>query len=197
MKLEVKNGSENYAATVVKISNLHDIEGADRIQRTVVFGNNVIISKEAKVGDTMIYFVSGTKLNSDFCKYNDLLTDAEQNKNKKAGYISHKQFRVKAIKLKGIISDGILLPLVSLSYILNPSDGYYYDYQDVLKEGDTFTDIDGVSICEKYIVPSARNSNPGGKAPKQPSRISRLVDKQFQQYHIIKKRITDRFKNIL
>ena len=51
-----------------------------------------------------------------------------------------------------------------------------------LKVGDEFTDIEinGVnySICEKYFVP-VRNNNPGGKAPKQPKRISRLIENQF------------------
>ena len=40
------------------------------------------------------------------------------------------------------------------------------DYEKHLKVGDEFTDINGISICEKYFVP-VRNSNPGGKAPKQ------------------------------
>jgi len=51
-----------------------------------------------------------------------------------------------------------------------------------LKVGDEFTDIeiDGVnySICEKYFVPVI-NSNQGRKAPKQPKRISRLIENQF------------------
>jgi len=170
MKLTIKENSTNYVCSVVEIKEIYDIEGADRIKRTVIFGNNVIVGTDVKIGDKMLYFVSGTRLNADFCKYNNLLTDAEQNKDKKVGYISHKQFRVKAIKLKGVISDGILLPIESLSF--NESIKYKY-----LFKGDEFTDIDGVSICEKYFVP-CRNSNPGGKAPKS-IKINRLVDNQF------------------
>ena len=171
MKLEIKENSKNYVCSVVEIKELHPIEGADRIQRTVIFSNNVIVSKDVKIGDKMLYFVSGTKLNVDFCKYNNLLTDKEQNRdNTKVGYISHKQFRVKAIKLKGIISDGILLPVESLNFC-----GIFDN--TVFKVGDEFTDIDNVSICEKYFVP-VRNSNPGGKQPKS-VKINRLVDNQF------------------
>lgn len=171
MKIKIKENSKNYVCSVIEITELFPIEGADRIKRTVIFGNNVIVGLDVKIGDKMLYFVSGTKLNPEYCKYNNLLTDAEQNKDKKVGYISHKQFRVKAIKLKGVISDGILLPVDSLTFALNYLNSDF-------KVGTEFTDIDGISICEKYFVP-VRNNNPGGKSPKQPKRISRLVENQF------------------
>lgn len=173
MKLSIKSDSKNYTCTVVEIKNLFPIEGADKIQRCNINGNDVIVSKDVKIGNKMLYFVSGTKLNVDFCKFNNLLTDKEQNRDKtKVGYISHKQFRVKAIKLKGVISDGILLPIESL-------DAFNKDFNyNSLKVGDEFTDIGDISVCEKYFVP-VRNSNPGGKAPKQPKRINRLVENQF------------------
>jgi|JI9StandDraft_1071089.scaffolds.fasta_scaffold48923_3 tRNA-binding EMAP/Myf-like protein len=172
MKITVKENSKNYACSVVEIKNLFPIEGADKIQRCNINGNDVIVSKDIKLGDKMLYFVSGTKLNVDFCKFNNLLTDKEQNKDvTKVGYISHKQFRVKAIKLKGVISDGVLLPIESLSF--NESIKYKY-----LMVGDEFTDIDNISLCEKYFVPVI-NSNQGRKAPKQPKRISRLIENQF------------------
>lgn len=173
MILKIKEGSENYAATIVEINSIFPIEGADRIVRTNVFGNDIIVSKDVKIGDKMIYFVSGTKLNPEFCKYNNLLTDKEQNNDKtKTGYISPKQFRVKAIKLKGIISDGILMPISSLEYV-------YQQIRLVLQLGDTFTDIGDISICEKYIVPVIRNNNPGGGVPKQPKKFNRILDNQF------------------
>lgn len=172
MKLSVKENSKNYVCTVIEIDKLFPIENADKIQRCVINGNDVIVSKDVKIGDKMLYFNSGTKLNVDFCKWNNLLTDKEQNNDKtKVGYISHKQFRVKAVKLRGVISDGILLPLESL-------DVFNLDFKKQLNVGEEFTDINNYSVCEKYFVP-IRNSNPGGKAPKQPKRISRLVENQF------------------
>jgi len=172
MKLEIKKGSENYAATIVEIDNIHPIKDADLIVRTVVFGNDVIVSKDTQIGAKMIYFVSGTKLNPDFCKFNNLLTDKEQNRDQtKTGYISHKQFRVKAVKLRGVISDGILLRLESIWGVTNINLIEF-------KVGDTFTDINNVSICEKYILPMARNSNPGGKSPKI-ARFNRILYNQF------------------
>lgn len=171
--ISIKKGSENYCCTVVEINNLHPIEGADFIQRTVIYGNNVIISKDIKLGDKMLYFNSGTKLNPEFCKVNNLYSNTEYNIDPaaKKGYLSYKQHRVKAIKLKDIISDGFLLPLSSLEY-LDIQIGLF------LNVGDTFTDIENYSICEKYIVAPPRNSNPGGHKPAV-NKFNRIVDNQF------------------
>lgn len=119
MKLEIKKGSENYCATIIEIDNIHDIPNADFIKRTVIFGNNVIIGKDVKIGDRMIYFPSMCKLNMDFCKYNNLFNNSDLNlDNTKKGHIS-KTGRTKAIKLKGVISDGLLLPLECLEFLNN------------------------------------------------------------------------------
>ena len=151
MKLKIKEGSENYACSVIKIEHLYPIEGADKIQGCLVNGNDVVVSKNVKIGDIMLYFVSGTKLNVDYCKYNDLLTDAEMNRNKVKGYISHKQFRVKAIKLKGIISDGILMPLESLNMGID-LEMWGKDYERELKVGDEFNIINDITKLKENVT---------------------------------------------
>lgn len=174
MKLAVKENSKNYACSVVEIKELFPIEGADKIQRCVIFGNDIVTSKDIKVGDKMLYFVSGTRLNFDYCKYNNLLDKAEDNKDTtKKGFISHKQYRVKAIKLRGIISNGMLMPIISLATVMDAGINL-----EELKVGDEFTDINGNTICEKYFVP-VRNSNPGGKARDKVVKMNRIIDNQF------------------
>ena len=117
--ISIKKGSENYCCTVVKIDNLHAIEGADFIQRTVIFGNNVIIGKDIKEGDIMLYIPAMCKLNLEFCKYNNLFNDSTLNNDINIkGHIS-KTGRTKAIKLRGIISDGLVLPIKSLEFLNN------------------------------------------------------------------------------
>lgn len=173
LKLTIKQGSENYTATIVEIKEIYDIPNADFIKRVNIFGQDIIISADIKVNDKMILFNSGTKLNPDFCKYNNLYEDKTLNNNTNLkGYINSKN-RVRAVKLRGIISDGILLPISSLEYI-------YQQINLVLNVGDTFTDINEVNICEKYIVPTARNSNPGGKAPKISKVKDLLIETQFR-----------------
>lgn len=183
MKLSVKSGSENYTATVVQIDKIYDIPNADNIVRTVIYGNNVIIGKDIKEGDIMLYFNSGTKLNPEFCKVNNLYSNTEYNADPtaKPGYLSFRQSRVRAIKLRSIISDGFLLPISSLNNIpaINyPEFDNIFNFELEFKVGDTFTTINGVDICEKYIVAPPRNSNPGGHKPAV-NKFNRIVDNQF------------------
>lgn len=169
--LSIKENSKNYVCSVVEIKELFTIEGADAIVRVVINGNNVVVPKTTEVGSKMLYFCSGTKLAADYCKNNNLYDKEENNLDtSKRGFISSKQSRVKAIKLRGVISDGMLMPLNSLFYFLNDVSW--------LRLGDEFTDINGISVCEKYFVPE-KVSNDSVKRGKQPVKISRLVDNQF------------------
>lgn len=178
MKLSIKEGSSNYACSVVEIKELFSIEGADAIVRTVVNGNNVVVPKSTEVGSKMLYFVSGTKLSEEYCRVNNLYDKPEENLDvSKKGFISFRQKRVKAIKLKGVISDGMLMPLASLSN-MNLSLSTL-----TLKVGEEFTDIDNISICEKYIVP-VKVSNQGGQKVSKINKLKDLiVDNQFRFHH--------------
>lgn len=173
MRLEVKENSKNYACSVVEIKNLFPIEGADNVLRTVVNGNNVVVPKTTEVGSKMLYFVSGTKLSAEYCRVNNLYDKEENNLDTtKRGFVSFKSRRIKCLRLRGVISDGMLMPLSSLSSMNLPLS------TQTMEVGNEFTDIDGVSICEKYIVP-IRNSGENNKKGKQSVKISRLVDSQF------------------
>lgn len=174
MKLSIQENSKNYACSVVEIKELFPIEGADAIVRTVVNGNNVVVPKSTEVGSKMLYFVSGTKLSADYCHKNNLYDKTEENYDKeKRGFISFKQKRVRAIKLRGIISDGMLMPLSSLLPFLEKGS------IDSLKVGDEFTHINGNLLCEKYVVPVRNSGGANTKKGRQPVKISRLVENQF------------------
>lgn len=174
MKLTIKEGSTNYACSVVQIKEVFDIEGADNVKRVVVEGNNLIVSKNVKQGDVMLYFVSGTRLSKDYCFNNNLYDKSEENSDiSQKGYISHRQQRVKAIKLRGIVSDGMLMPLDSLVSIIGNHN---------LKVGDSFTDINDISICEKYVIPVKTNLQ-GVKQPKANKLVDLIVDNQFRFHH--------------
>lgn len=178
---KIKEGSENYACTVVQIAQIFDIQGADRIKRVVVEGNSVIVSNAVESGDVMLYFVSGTRLAEDFCFDNNLYDSPEMNKNtEERGYISHKQRRVKALKLRGVISDGMLMPLSSTKGVYGNSE---------LKVGDSFTEINGIDLCEKYVVATKYNNSTPQQA-KVNKMAKLIVDNQFrlhgQTEHFVK-----------
>lgn len=178
MKLRIEENSANYPCTVVEIGKIFDIEGANKIKRTVIFGNEIIVSSDVKEGDVMLYFAAGTQLDTELCFNNNLYVDSEFNKNKeKKGYVSHKKRLIKAIKLRGIISDGLLLPIESLSYL----EGGKLDPKGFLKKGDSFTHIGDIEICKKYIVERKQSERQHGeKKPKKNKLKDLLIDTQFR-----------------
>ena len=178
MRLEVKENSKNYACSVVEIKNLFPIEGADNVLRTVVNGNNVVVPKTTEVGSKMLYFCSGTKLSAEYCKVNNLYDKEENNLDTtKRGFVSFKSRRIKCLRLRGVISDGMLMPLSSLSSMNLPLS------TQTMEVGNEFTDIDGVSICEKYIVPTKENNQGGQKTSKTNKLKELLLDTQFRFHH--------------
>jgi tRNA-binding EMAP/Myf-like protein len=178
MKLSVTEDSKNYACSVVEIKELFQIEGADNINRVVVNGNNVVVPKSIEVGSKMLYFVSGTKLSSDYCKANNLYDRSEENREtEKKGFISYRQCRVKAIKLRGIISDGMLMPLDSLLPFIEVASINH------LKVGDEFTDINSNMLCQKYVVVTKSSTQIGNKTQKTNKLKDLLLERQFRFHH--------------
>lgn len=171
MKLTIQENSENYPCTVVKIGAPFEIEGADKIQRVVLLGNNVIVSKNVKEGDLMLYFVAGTQLSEVMCYVNNLYDDPALNSDTtQKGYISAKRRLVKALKLRGTISDGMLLPLSAVPTAYGQ-----------LKEGDSFTHVDDEMICQKYEPPVKQSGLPKGeKQPKVDKMKDVIVANQFR-----------------
>lgn len=175
MKFKIKEGSENYTCSVVRIEQLFEIEGATKIQRALVQGNDVVVSKTVKLHDKMLYFCSGTKLSQEYCSGNDLFDKLELNKNtEKKGFIGSKM-RVKSLKLQGIISNGLLMPLESLWAVLD------INLQD-LKEGIEFTSINDIEICEKYYIPS-RNSGTNPQPKKEKLILMDIIVKDQFKFH--------------
>lgn len=137
----------NNCATIIKINSIKSHSNADKLQIVNLFGTQVITGMDAKEGDLMIYFDSNLKLSEEYCKENNLYRAPELNKdNKEIGYFEENG-RVKAIKLRGEFSDGVLMPISSLDFITTDKGKYPTSFE----QGFEFNDFLGVKICEKYI----------------------------------------------
>lgn len=168
MSKEIKNNS-NYFGTVVKIRNLRPIKGADNIQIANVAFNDVIVSKDIKEGDLMIYVQSGTQVCEDLCFQANLYDKAEMNiDNNIKGYVDPKKRVIKAIKLKGEISNGILIALDKFDWL-----------EEDFKEGDMFTHVNGKEIFTKYVVKQTRVQGVSNKQ-KQIKKFDKIIDKYFK-----------------
>jgi hypothetical protein len=116
------------------------------------------------------------------------LDDASLNKDGKVGYISHKKFLVKAMKLKGIISNGLLLPLESL---------FFKDDNDVskLSVGDKFNIFNNYLISEKYVVKIVQNEHSKNKNEISKKIENIIVDNQFR-FHFETPHFSDNIRSI-
>jgi hypothetical protein len=166
-----KKANPNYLAKIIRINKLEHIEGADKIQIAIIDFQSVVVSKEVTYGDIMVYFPVECAINKDFLRYSNLFRDKLLNidSESEGGFFEDKG-RVKAIKLmKGTVkSVGFLLPIKTVKDFFGE-----FDENDYINE--PFDTINGVLVCEKFIVPK---KNQGlSKANKQP-KVSRLIDGQ-------------------
>ena len=133
-----------YNAYVVEIHDLQKHSNADKLQVAKVFGLNVIVWADVQVGDIMIYFPSDGQLNKEFAEYCNLLRKKDANGNNIGGYMDERKCNIKAIKLRGEYSDGLLIPVNKLTNFLKLDK----DYFDI---GDVINTVEGVEICKKYV----------------------------------------------
>lgn len=126
--------------TIQKIANLELIEGADRIERATILGWHCVVKKgEFKVGDLCIFFEADSFLpirqEYAFLQNNGIrkmLIDGKE----------HVGYRLKTVRLRGQISQGLALPIGSLPDLLK--------VQDIWEEGKDVTELLGVY---KYEIP--------------------------------------------
>ena len=161
----------NYSVTVVEIKNLYPLENSDFLLGTLIFGNQVVVSKDVKVGDIGIFIPVEAQLSVDFCHNNNLFRDETKNKDtEKKGYIDDNR-RVRAVKLRGNRSEGLFTGLDALEYLKTGT-------KDKLKVGDEFDTLYDKEICRKYVV---KHKKKRGQTPKaQTKHKDKLVDGQFK-----------------
>ncbi len=114
-------------ATIQKIKNLEPIPEADKIEKATVLGWQLVVKKgDFKVGEYCVY-----------CEIDSVLPDAPEYE-----FLRPRKFRIKTIKLRGQVSQGIAFPIGSIKAMENLE----------IKEGLDVSEIIGV---QKYEPPSA------------------------------------------
>ncbi len=126
-------------ASIQRIADIQPIAGADLIALAKVKGWQVVVKKnEYQAGDLTIY-----------CEIDSLLPVREEfeflRKSSYKSYDNVEGFRLRTIKLRGQLSQGLLLPLSTLQGKMDA------DALNGLQEGDDVTDILGVVKYEPPI----------------------------------------------
>lgn len=152
-----------YTAIVAKLKGVRKHTNADRLLVATVYGNQVVVGLDAKENDPGIYFPSDGRLSEEYCKANDLIGyKDEKTGERKGGYFDANR-KVRCQKFRGEKSDGFFMPLDSLYFTgINITN---------LKEGDQFTELGGIKICEKYITKHTRNSFATGKIKREKAKV--------------------------
>lgn len=142
MKLvQSKNANINYLSKIVEIStfNPHPDPEVTRLKCCMVDGYNIIVGIDEQPG-MFIYFPALSCINPTLLSYCNLYRHSELNANKDKTGLFEDNGRVKAVKLRGCISEGFLLPLNEfLNYIVSNTNKELTDYK-VGQEFDTVED---------------------------------------------------------
>lgn len=166
MKLEIIKGSENYTCQVIKLPNKIPIKGLDNLVEVNHQGNSCLVGKDSNPDELYLFFPCESQISDEFLKANNLYRNSELNEDKtKKGFFEENR-RVKAIKFKGIISSGFIIPLESLYSIEtnNPSKLFGIDNFNI---GMEFNIVEGIEICKKYIKHANRVAKGSTNLPKQ------------------------------
>lgn len=163
--------NKNYCATIVELDRFVELENCDNVKHAIIFGNSVIVSKDTgKIPG--VFFPLETQLSNEFLKVNNLYRKAELNDNPNIKGYFEENGRIRCVKFRGYKSEGFFIPLGSIAK--------FASVKEVIEIpiGTEFDEINGVKICEKYVI---KKNLPGSPKQKEAvKRISRLVPNQFR-----------------
>lgn len=173
----------NYLAKVVTLGSLRKHPNADRLQIATVDHQDVIVGLDAKEGDACIYVPLEAQISSKFLAATNSFSDSNLNVDKSVKGFFNSKGRVRAIRLRGFLSEGYIIPNDSFNKYIE-SEGKYkpdVDLNDYI--GVEFDSIDGTMFCKKYVVETQRKGP--ANTPKIPKKkvFNRIIPGQFH-FHV-------------
>lgn len=129
--------NERKLAHVEVIEWVREISGANKICTYGILGWEVIDQKgKYNIGDKVIY-----------CEVDSILPDKPEFE-----FLRDRKFRIRTIKMKGQVSQGLILPLSTLDSYVKEKGGLKF-IKSALEPGDDVTNYLGIT---KYLSPSER-----------------------------------------
>lgn len=181
-KFTISEGANpNYLATICKVGEVHPIEGADKICRTVVNGFDIVVGKDTKEGDIVVYVPVESAICEKFLSANNLFEIGEWERNENHDEVGILMAKIDSLKSEGKHDEAAELykqaktmtgyfnkrnrvKIVTLKGI--PSNGFIAGVQSLINMdnnlsnvdweklvGTSFNYIDNLEFCRKYIPP--------------------------------------------
>ena len=130
------NGNKRELAYIVKVSEVKDLEGYDKVHYVKCLGWWCVAPKDIKVGDLVVYFEIDSKLPADDARF---------------AFMEKRKYIVKPIKICGVVSQGLVLHLSEFPELKD------------FKEGDFVTDKLHVEKYDPDAIRENKCSKPESK----------------------------------
>ena len=145
-KLKIYDDSTNYTAQVIKLPAKVPVPKLDNLVEINYQGNSVLVGKDSDPNELYLFFPAECQISHDFLSKNNLYRHETLNADPTQKGFFEDNRRVKAIKFKGIISSGFIIPLSSLfREKMGVPAGITFSI------GDEFNEIGGYEVCRKFI----------------------------------------------
>lgn len=176
---------DNNTAFVAKLGNIKPIEGADKIVVAQVILNDVpitqvIVGVDTKENTPVVYFDSNLCIDEKVITAIDKLSPDYENKDFKSldNYLA-KGNRVRVVKLRGVISNGLAVEVEKFYQFFKTEA----DAVSTLVHGYSFTELNKMEVCKKWY-PHVNRTNISNKEKKvNKKKISRIIPELFH-FHI-------------
>ena len=187
------NFNVNYLAKIVKIDNFkpHQDPAVNKLKCCSIDGFNIITGIDAQPG-LYVYFPIACCINPDFLSYANLYRQKILNRNPECSGMFEDNGRVKAIRLRGELSEGFIISVQVLEdYIISITNKTIQIENNV--EFDTIKYGDKTFWFNKKYIPKAepkKLQGPNLPKSKKPKGYNKIIPTQFRFHYdtvIIKK----------
>lgn len=170
-----QQGNVNYAAQVITVPAAKKVENSDRLYTldvlgTTVVGDNSWLERE---GEKAILFFAESQLSDEVASGLNLYRHREKNADpSETGYLEDNR-RVRAIRLRGQASYGLITPLDSFAALFGLTP-------DAFSVGTAFDHINGVEVVRKYETPLTKSQQRQTQAQKV---LKRVTNEQMPEHY--------------
>ena len=201
MKLSTsKDANVNYLARIIKLedSNFSPHPNADKLKLVHLHGNTISTGIDTTPG-YYVYFPVECVIAPEFLKFHNLYRESTLNANPEEKGFFEESGRVKCIKLRGVASEGFIMPFKALYDFINVNNGpttlleIERTAMDLVNQ--SFDTVKETKLVWKYVIKvKTTGVNLNGKT-KKARMIDRIIEDQFR-FHIDTLKLQDNIYNI-